>query len=92
MLYLYEKHDVILYYCPHDAQTGGNGLSYVHKLLDGTKESRERTIISPSENLPIILEELTVQFIPKITAVFHQDLAADPQLGFYTELFRPPTA
>ncbi len=92
MLYFYEKHDVILYYCPYDSQTGGNGMSYIHKLLDGTRHSRERTIVSPSENLPIILEEFTIQYKPKIAVVFRKDFTADLQLGFSTELLRPPTA
>ena len=51
MLYFYEKHDVILYYCPHDAsRTGGDGTSYVHRLLDSIHTIG--TIISPADNLP----------------------------------------
>ncbi|MBK9249414.1 MAG: hypothetical protein IPM69_15185 [Ignavibacteria bacterium] len=91
MLYFYEKHDVILYYCPHDAQNGGDGTSYIHRLLDSTMQSHARTIISPADNLPQILEISTLVFTAKVSVLIFREVTPSPQLGFTTELLRPPT-
>lgn len=91
MLYFYEKHDVILYYCPHDAETGGDGTSYVHRLLDGTTQSHARTIISPADNLPQLLEKIEVVFTTNISVQMYRETTPSPLPGFIATLFRPPT-
>lgn len=90
MLYFYEKHDVILYYCPYDAQTGGDGTSYIYQLLDGRKQSHARTIISPADNLPQILETIEIVFTAKVSVLLFREVAPSPQLGFTATLLRPP--
>ena len=90
MLYFYEKHDVILYYCPHDAQNGGDGTSYIHQLLDGTAQSHARTIVSPADNLPQILETIEIVFTAKVSVLLFREVTPSPQLGFTATLLRPP--
>ncbi len=95
MLYFYEKDDIILYFCPYDSQTGGNGTCYIQKILDGDSSSaRSKTttprILISEENSSYLFEEETDSLVLPDSPMYFGENIQSIRSGFRPLVFRPP--
>lgn len=93
-LYFIEKHDIILYYCPEDADGRGDGSSYVHRLCDASKGEHEgaRAMLKIIGTQKSYDRTYTLTPTPELPPSFLCDEDDSPRLysAYALSVFRPP--